>query len=90
MKYWVGERICLLRSMKRLTQGNLSAEVGISQGYLSKLEQGRFDPGFHLVLRIARVLGCTIQELAEGDGPLKQVTMTVVVEPENKAREANA
>ena len=82
MKYWIGGRIRLLRLTQEFTQDYLAGGSGITQGYLSKIEQGVRDPGFHLVLRLAHILNCPLVQLAEGEGPVKQVTLKMNPAPE--------
>lgn len=59
MKYWIGERIRQARVVQGLTQAHLGGEIGYNQSYISKMEQGERDPGFHKVLLMLQVMGLT-------------------------------
>ncbi|MFC5998906.1 helix-turn-helix transcriptional regulator [Quadrisphaera sp. GCM10027208] len=56
-----------LRTRRGLTQAELAREVGVSRQTVIAVEQGDYAPSVHLALRIARVLGGTVEELF-GDG----------------------
>jgi transcriptional regulator with XRE-family HTH domain len=45
---------------------NLAAAAGISQGYLSQLEQVEREPTLSIAARLARVLDLSLDELASG------------------------
>lgn len=45
------------------TQAELAEAVGISKPYLSQIINGRRDPGRAVMGKIARRLGCTVDEL---------------------------
>lgn len=53
-----------------LTQGDLAAQAGISQSYMSMLEGGRASASAPVLKRLAEVLACEIADLmpAEIDG----------------------
>ena len=60
------KRIRTLRRRARLTQAALAARVGISRGYLARLEGSgsrRHDPPISTVRRLARALGVTVAEV---------------------------
>ncbi|MEN9665883.1 MAG: helix-turn-helix protein [Planctomycetota bacterium] len=44
----------------------LAAEAGISQGYLSQLEQDEREPTLSIAARLATALGVSLDELATG------------------------
>lgn len=44
------------RILNRLTQKELASKIGISQNYLSDIENGRYDIGLSLLCKIADVL----------------------------------
>lgn len=51
------------RKARRLTQADLAAQVGASRQTIIAIEQGDYAPSVFLALRIARVLGATVEEL---------------------------
>lgn len=44
-------------------QWSIAARAGISQGHLSQLERGLFDPGVDVAVGLAAALGMSIEEL---------------------------
>lgn len=59
----MGKRIGRYREMHEWSQETLAAKAGISRPYLARLETGRQDPRVSVVLRIARALGVTVNDL---------------------------
>ena len=49
--------------LKGVQQRDLAKEVGIAEGSLSQLVQGRFAPGADLKSRLAKALGVTVEEI---------------------------
>ena len=52
-----------LREAVRMTQAQLVAELNICQQAVAKWEAGRGDPKWEMAPKLARVLGCKIDEL---------------------------
>ncbi len=70
-KTGLGARIAACRRSSRRgrwTQARLAAEVGISEGYLWKIENGKQSPSVEVVERIAEVLEVSLSFLILGDG----------------------
>ena len=61
----VGRRIRELRGFDK-NQANFARELGVSQGQLSKYEQGNSEIGAAVLLRLARMSGQTIEWLLTG------------------------
>jgi transcriptional regulator with XRE-family HTH domain len=61
----VGRRVRELRGFES-NQAEFAREVGVSQGQLSKYEQGRSEIGAAVLLRLARKSGKTIEWLLTG------------------------
>lgn len=51
------------RRMQDLTQAALADLVGVSRQTIVSIEAGDYSPSVHLALRIAVVLGTTVEEL---------------------------
>ena len=62
----LGQRILAARQALGESQVNLAAAAGISQGYLSQLEQDEREPTLSIAARLARALGISLDELASG------------------------
>jgi transcriptional regulator with XRE-family HTH domain len=61
----VGRRVRELRGFD-IVQAQFARELGISQGQLSRYEQGRSEIGAEILLRFARRSGKTIEWLLTG------------------------
>jgi transcriptional regulator with XRE-family HTH domain len=61
----VGRRIRELRGFD-LTQQEFAARIGVSQGYLSSMENGDVEVGAAILLRIAQQYGKSIEWLLTG------------------------
>src|SRR5262245_774107 len=64
MKNCVGRR----RTAAGINQQELAARIGISRQSLSVLEAGRSVPSTAIALRLARALGCRVEDLFWVDG----------------------
>jgi transcriptional regulator with XRE-family HTH domain len=67
MRKLVGRNAARLRREAGLTQEQLSERCGLSQQYLSKLEQGRRNPTVVTLYEIAQGLGVSHMELVRPD-----------------------
>lgn len=68
MRNWIGKYIYLLRVHNRMTQGHTGAIMGMSQGSVSKVEQGEQEPGFHEVLRFLAHVRVPVERVVGPDG----------------------
>lgn len=57
----IGAELALFRREKGLTQREAAAKIGIDNGYLAKIEKGRYAPSVDLVDKIAEAYGYTIK-----------------------------
>lgn len=62
----IGRRIRELRGGER--QDDLSPELGITQGQLSKIERGMSPPSVEVLLRLRRRFGRSIDWMLTGEG----------------------
>jgi len=62
----LGQRIRRAREARHQTQVQLAAEAGISQGYLSQLEQDEREPTLSIAARLAGALGVSLDKSATG------------------------
>jgi putative transcriptional regulator len=58
-------RLRTLRLKKGLTQDALAKKVGVTRGYLARLEMGRHDPPLSRLRKIAKVLAVTVAQLVD-------------------------
>lgn len=54
-----------LRKEKGLTQVELAAKLGVSQGAVSMIERGDRMPSMKMLLKLSEVLGVSIEELIQ-------------------------
>ncbi|MEL7100466.1 MAG: helix-turn-helix transcriptional regulator [Pseudomonadota bacterium] len=62
-------RLKVLRAERGLTQADLADAAGVSRKTINTIENRVFVPSTVLALTLARVLGCTVEEIfaLEGD-----------------------
>ena len=64
-----GARIRITRKEAGLTQQGLSAAVKVSRQTIIAMETGDYAPSVYLAVKIAQVLGVTVEDLWGGDQP---------------------
>ena len=47
----------------KMTQREVAREIGIDEAYLSKVVRGQIEPSVIKALKIAKTLGCTVEDL---------------------------
>ena len=62
----LGERICILRCQKGLTQAELAETLHISTSALGMYEQERRQPALDLIVQIAHIFGVSVDYLLTG------------------------
>jgi molybdate-binding protein/DNA-binding XRE family transcriptional regulator len=65
----IGARLAAARKLRAIGQSQLARDAGISRQALSALEAGTYQPGVATALRLARALGCSVEELFEDPEP---------------------
>jgi transcriptional regulator with XRE-family HTH domain len=58
-------RVAELRKKRNMTQAELARAVGIAQPSLSDLENGNTNPAFETLIKLAKVLECSLDELVD-------------------------
>lgn len=66
-----------LRERAGLTQAALAEAAGVSRQTLNAIEAGRTDPAVSIVLRLARALGCRVEELFDATANAETVDATL-------------
>ena len=56
-------RLKELRAAKNMKQGELAELVGVRRETIFRLEKGQYNPSLKLAIDIARVFGCTVEEV---------------------------
>jgi transcriptional regulator with XRE-family HTH domain len=78
----VGDRIREIRESKGMNQDRLADKAQISKGFLSDIENGKRNPSSDNLLRIANVLGASLDYLMKGEVQEEEQTRTVQIPPE--------
>lgn len=58
-----GERLQKLREAKNLTQMDLAVQIDTYPNYISRLENGKSEPGLIIIKSLAQALSVTVSEL---------------------------
>lgn len=57
MHYAFGKNLTKCRKKKGFTQESLGKNIGVSRTYINRLERGKGNPTFSMVMRLADALG---------------------------------
>lgn len=77
----VGDRIREIREHKKLTQDQLANKAHLSKGFLSDVENNKKNISSHLLLKIAEVLGASVEYLLLGETKEKIRREPVTIPP---------
>ncbi|PTJ89985.1 helix-turn-helix domain-containing protein [Staphylococcus simulans] len=70
----IGDNIKKIRKERNITQSELATKMGISQSYLSDIENGRKNLGIATVEKIANKLGVSVAYLTSGNKMMGDLT----------------
>ena len=59
----LGENLKKIRTAKKISQGDIANTLGVSRGFVSKIENGKTNPTLSTITRLANALGVTADEL---------------------------
>lgn len=77
----LGENIRAYRKNAKLTQAQLAEIIGYSDSYIGQIENARTKPSLEAVVRIAKALSVTVDQLLVNDiVVLEQVYLTEMIE----------
>lgn len=76
-----GDRIREIRETRKFTQDYLSEKAGISKGFLSDVENNNKNISSQALLRIANVLGASVDYLLRGEVKEHVETKPVMIPP---------
>ena len=62
----LGERLSKIRKQKDFSQDNLSYFSDVDRTYIAKIENGKANPSFKVLMKIARGLKIRLSDLLEG------------------------
>lgn len=75
--------LCNLRSNRKakgLSQSDLAQRVGVKRQAIYDMESGRYTPNTALALRMARELGCRVEDLFSIDEPASEEPVTLLID----------
>lgn len=78
VEHAIGSRLRNIRKAKGLTLDVLAEEIGLTKGYLSKVETGRKVPPIATLARVARALETDVATLLQGGGSAEKAIATGV------------
>lgn len=78
----VGDRIREIREARRMTQDQLAEQSGISKGFLSDVENNKRNVSSDNLLRVANVLGASLDYLLRGASSEPAARGPVTIPPE--------
>lgn len=78
----VGDRIRDIREARRMTQDQLAERSGISKGFLSDVENNKRNVSSDNLLRVANVLGASLDYLLRGASSESAARGPVTIPPE--------
>jgi len=62
----LGEKLSKIRKLKELSQDELSYFSDVDRTYIAKIENGKANPSFKVLMKIAKGLGIRLAYLLEG------------------------
>jgi transcriptional regulator with XRE-family HTH domain len=77
-----GDRLREIRERRRLTQEQLAVAADISKSFLSEVENNKRNISSQALLRIAKVLGASVDYLLTGEAKEDRLKEPVVIPPE--------
>ena len=83
----IGSKIKLLRTLRRVSQQQLAQQLGISQTHMSNIEGGRVTLNLRLLLRIANLFACQLDDIISGDFASEEAAASAVPEESYSADE---
>ena len=78
----VGDRIRQIREDMEINQEQLAERAGLSKGFLSDVENGKRNIASENLLKIANVLGASVDYLLRGEVTESTKTEPVIIPPE--------
>ena len=69
----IGGKIKIIREAKGLSQKQVALTLGMDQAQYSRVENGKTDPSFSNVVKIAKALGIELSDLFKSDGIFKDI-----------------
>ena len=65
----IGNKIKLLRTLHKISQQELSQQLGVSQTHLCNIENGRVVVNLRLLMRAANLFKCKLDDIISGTFP---------------------
>ena len=59
----LGSNLKRIRNKKKISQGDIAKQLGVSRGFISTIESGKTNPTLATIAKLAKVLRISIVEL---------------------------
>ena len=59
----LGSNLKRIRTEKGISQGDIGRELKVSRGFISTIENGKTNPTLSTIIKLAKALGVSINEL---------------------------
>ena len=83
----IGSKIKLLRTLRQVNQQQLAKQLGISQTHMSNIEAGRVSVNLRLLMRVANLFECKLDDIISGSFSIEEVEASAVQEESYSAEE---
>lgn len=77
------KQLKLFRKKRGLNQTDLAHKIGVSESSISRYERAEIEPTIGIVIQIASVLGCSIDELVTSKKELNEENLSYIQRLEN-------
>ncbi|WP_307760652.1 helix-turn-helix domain-containing protein [uncultured Phascolarctobacterium sp.] len=83
----IGNKIKQLRTLHQVNQQQLAKQLGISQTHMSNIEAGRVSVNLRLLMRVANLFECKLDDIISGSFSIEEVEASAVQEESYSAEE---
>ena len=83
----IGNKIKQLRTLHQVNQQQLAKQLGISQTHMSNIEAGRVSVNLCLLMRVANLFECKLDDIISGSFSIEEVEASAVQEESYSAEE---
>ena len=83
----IGNKIKQLRTLHQVNQQQLAKQLGISQTHMSNIEAGRVSVNLRLLMRVANLFECKLDDIISGSFSIEEVEASTVQEESYSAEE---
>jgi transcriptional regulator with XRE-family HTH domain len=59
----LGLNLKKIRTKKKISQGDIAKELGVSRGFISTIENGKTNPTLATITKLAKAVGVSVNDL---------------------------